>query len=257
MSMEPTHTELELAALADGSLAPQDRERVLEQVRRSPELQAALSEQQRAVQMVGGLVDRAPSALRARIEAMAPERRRTRRITVPRLSIAGAAAAVLAALAVVIGLSGGGSSPLTVQQAAALTLSPATMTAPAESRVHRNQLQTSVEGVHFPYWRESFGWRSSGTRTDHIDGHAVTTVFYSNPQGVRIGYAIVSGHSWETQGGTVTWRAGVPYQLLTHDGAAVVAWPRAGHMCVVSGRGVSTSTLLALAGWRGDRTPIA
>ncbi len=44
-------------------------------------------------------------------------------------------------------------------------------------------------------------------------------------------------------------RGGVSYRLLTENGAAVVAWLRDGHPCVVSGRDVSGATLLRLAGW--------
>jgi hypothetical protein len=96
-----------------------------------------------------------------------------------------------------------------------------------------------------------------GARADHIDGRSVTTVFYADTQGRRIGYAIVSGPAWATHGGTLKWRAGVPYRLLTHDGATVVAWPRGGHLCVVSGRGVDAQTLLRLAGWSGGRPAAA
>jgi hypothetical protein len=41
----------------------------------------------------------------------------------------------------------------------------------------------------------------------------------------------------------------VPYRLLTVHGAAVVTWLRDGHLCVISGRGVSSATLLRLASW--------
>jgi hypothetical protein len=47
----------------------------------------------------------------------------------------------------------------------------------------------------------------------------------------------------------IAWRSGVAYRLLTQSGAAVVTWLRDGHLCVVSGRGVSSATLLRLAIW--------
>ncbi len=47
----------------------------------------------------------------------------------------------------------------------------------------------------------------------------------------------------------IAWRGGVSYRLLTENDAAVVTWLRAGHLCVVSGRGVSSATLLRLASW--------
>ena len=50
-------------------------------------------------------------------------------------------------------------------------------------------------------------------------------------------------------GGAVAWRKGVPYRLLTEHGAQVVTWLRDGRLCVVSGRGVDSATLLQLASW--------
>ena len=168
-----------------------------------------------------------------------------------RLGVAATAAAGLAAVGIGIGLSGGGSSGLTVAKAAALTLRPATMAAPRESPANHTQLDVSVQGVAFPYWRERFGWRSAGERVDHVAGRAVTTVFYADRAGRWIGYAIASGRSPQLSGGTVRWSSsGVPYSVSTHDGATVVAWPRKGHLCVVSGHGVDAVTLLRLAGWR-------
>jgi len=252
-----TPTESELAALADGSLAPERREALLGRVRRSPDLLAALAEQERAVRMIGAVDVPAPAALRAQVQSMLAPRARRRAFPMPRLGLAAGAATALAAVAVAIGLAGGGASVSGVQQAAALTLSPATMGAPAESRTHRAQLAAEVGGVHFPYWKERFGWRSTGERVDRLAGHAVTTVFYTDAQGRRIGYAIVSGRAPATHGGTVTWRAGVPYRLLSHDGATVVTWERGGHLCVVSGRGVSVGALLRLASWGGQRSSVA
>ncbi|HTD57862.1 MAG TPA: hypothetical protein VK672_03110 [Solirubrobacteraceae bacterium] len=171
-----------------------------------------------------------------------------------RLGFAAVAAVVVVAGVVAIGLSGGGSSSgLNVKQAAALTLSPATMAAPAEDETHRAQLEASVDGISFPYWKERFGWRSSGARNDRVGGRAVTTVFYSNAEGRRIGYAIATGRAPTARGGTVVKRWGVQYRVLSQDGATVVSWERDGHLCVVGGRGVSAHTLLGLASWGSER----
>jgi hypothetical protein len=168
-----------------------------------------------------------------------------------RAGLAATATAGLAAAAIGVGLSGGQSSGLTVAKAAALTLRPATMAAPRESRADHAQLEVSVQGVAFPYWRERFGWRSAGERVDRVAGRSVTTVFYADRAGRWIGYAIASGRSPQLSGDTVRWSSrGVPYSVSTQDGATVVAWPRKGHLCVVSGRGVDAVTLLRLAGWR-------
>jgi hypothetical protein len=181
--------------------------------------------------------------------------RRRRMPATPRIGFAAAATAALAAVAAVaIGLSGGGSSGLSMQQAAALTLSPATMPAPAENTTRRAELDASVGGVPFPYWEEHFGWHSSGARSDRIGGRLVMTVFYANAAGRRIGYTIVSGRAPAAHGGRVIRRWGVPYRVLGQSGATVVTWQRAGHLCVVSGRGVSARALLSLASW-GSESP--
>jgi hypothetical protein len=256
----PRDIEHELAALADGSLAPERRESALARVDGSHELRKALAEQRRAVELTTAVETQAPASLHRRVEAMlAPaERRRTHAPRNRRIGFAAAIAAVLAVSVVVIGtLSGGGSSGLNVQQAAALTLSPATGPAPADDERHRSQLSVAVGGVSFPYWKERFGWRSSGMRSDHVDGRSVTTVFYTNPQGGRIGYAIASGRAPVTHGGTVVHRWGVSYRLLTHDGAPAVTWQRGGHLCVMSGRGVSAHTLVSLASWGSEKAHAA
>ncbi|MGN6372263.1 MAG: hypothetical protein ACTHM1_04645 [Solirubrobacteraceae bacterium] len=212
---------------------------------------------------------KAPESLHERVQEMveqadarAPKRRRSaarrrRPAWSPaawspaRLGVAATAAAGLAAVAVGVGVSGGGSSGLTVAKAAALTLRPATMGAPRESAANHTQLDVSVQGVAFPYWRERFGWRSAGERVDRVDGRSVTTVFYADRTGRWIGYAIASGRAPQLTGGTVRWSSlGVPYSVSTQGDATVVAWPRKGHLCVVSGHGVDTATLLRLAGWR-------
>lgn len=175
-----------------------------------------------------------------------------------------AAVAVLALIAVVVavGLTAGeshrsGASGLNLQKAAALTLSAATGPAPAENERNRSQLQVAVDDVPFPYWKERFGWRSSGTRTDVLGAHTVTTVFYANSDGRRIGYAIASGQAPRTEGGTVVRHWGVSYRVLGQDGATVVTWQRDGHLCVIAGRGVSTRTLVNLASWGSEKSHAA
>jgi hypothetical protein len=252
--------EAELAALADGSLDPERRENALKHVRESPELEAALAGQQQAVAMMAALDDHAPASLHSEVEAMFAGKREMRAggglsLRRPGWGLAlGAAATATAVVATVIALSGGASSKLNVQQAAALALSSATSGAPVESKAHRAQLAVSVEGVSFPYWKERFGWRSSGARGDTLAGRVVTTVFYTDNKGRRIGYAIVSGRAPTTSGGATIKRWGVSYRVLTHDGATVVTWQRGGHLCVMAGRGVSARTLVSLASW-GSKKP--
>jgi hypothetical protein len=211
----------------------------------------------------------APESLHRRVEEMisdaqrhAPARRRVG-WTMPtrRLAVAGAIALAAVGAALAVTLPGGGSSPaLGARSAAALALSPATLPAPSESASNRSELTASVGGVAFPYWKERFGWRGSGARSDTLGGRAVTTVFYSNPNGHRIGYAIVAGPapaSGGGAGGALIRRWGVSYRLSSQDGANVIVWRRGGHLCVMAGRGVSPRVLLSLASWGSERAHAA
>lgn len=89
---------VELAALADDSLAPERRAVLEARVASSPELADRLAEQQRAVELTRAAAAEvgAPASLRARIEA--PQR--TRRTAKPRLALVGAGAAAVLAVAV-------------------------------------------------------------------------------------------------------------------------------------------------------------
>jgi hypothetical protein len=139
---------------------------------------------------------------------------------------------------------------MSLREASAPTLRAATAAAPPQSAGNRTQLAVAVDGVSFPYWADRFGWRSTGTRSDRVGGHAITTVFYADGHGDRIGYAIVAGTPPRVgDDGIVTWRGQARYRVSFANGAAVVTWLRDGHMCVMSGRGVSGATLLRLASW--------
>jgi hypothetical protein len=218
-------------------------------------------EQRRIAELLRSFDAPAPESLHRRIESLvashqsqsAPRspRRGVRRFSPLGLAGAGAVAAAVVAVAIAVGLGGGGSAPtVSFSQAAASTLRAATLPAPPESQAHHAQLAVAVNGVPFPYWEDRFGWRSTGSRTNRVDGRLVTTVFYDDSSGRRIGYAILAGTpAPRVGGGVVAWRGGVSYRLLTENGAAVVTWLRDGHLCVVSGRGVSSATLLRLASW--------
>jgi hypothetical protein len=215
-----------------------------------PRTEAELIEQIRTIDV------RAPESLHRQIDAMIAGEPKRFSVLGPRLAVGGAFAAVLIALAIVIGLSGG-SSTLSVRDASAATLRAATTGPPSESSSDRRELTAAVDGISFPYWGAHFGWHSTGSRTDSIDGRKITTVFYTNSRGKRVGYAIVAGTSpAQMSGGIVSMRDGTPYRLLTVNGVAVVSWLREGHLCVVAGRGVDGATLLRLASW-DDRRSVA
>jgi hypothetical protein len=101
--------EVELAALADGSLAPDRRAALEARVAASSELADRLAEQQRAVDLARSAAAEveAPASLRARVEA--PQRSR-RTQTPRRLALVGAGAAAVLAVAIGISVLGSESS---------------------------------------------------------------------------------------------------------------------------------------------------
>ncbi|HYU60964.1 MAG TPA: anti-sigma factor [Solirubrobacterales bacterium] len=99
----------ELAALADGSLAPERRAALEARVEASSELAERLAEQRRAVAFARNAAEEvdAPAGLRARIEAQ----RRARREWAPRrLVLVGAPVAALVAIAIGLSVLSSGSS---------------------------------------------------------------------------------------------------------------------------------------------------
>ncbi len=98
----------ELAALADGSVAPERRAALEAQVAASPALADRLAEQERAVALLQGAGDEveAPAGLRARLEAQ----RSPRTVRAPRrLALAGVGVAAVAAIAIGVAVTGSGS----------------------------------------------------------------------------------------------------------------------------------------------------
>jgi hypothetical protein len=217
------------------------------------------------VELVRSIDAPAPDSLHRQVESLVaapPARRRAgardgaRALGAPwGFAAAGGLGAAAVAIAIVASV-GGSTSGLSIRQASALTLGPATAAAPRESHSNREQLAAGVDGVPFPYWEGRLGWRSTGARTDHLAGRTVTTVFYGDARGRQVGYAIVAGTpAPRLSGGVIARREGISFRLLQENGSAVVSWLRSGHLCVVSGRGVSSATLLALAS-SGARRPL-
>jgi anti-sigma factor RsiW len=243
----------DLAALADGTLAPDRREAVEAWVAASPELQELLDRQRRTVAATQALANEpAPESLRATIEArrQAPASRpaRARRLA-PRLALAGALAVVVAVVAAL--LSGGPGAP-TVAEAARLAEQAPSGPAPPPLD-DGTRLDLDVEGVVFPDLLESYGWQAVGVRRDEIDGRDATTVFYEK-DGTRIAYVIVAGSGLPPPSGAPsTTRDRILFHTLEVDGELAVTWRRLGRTCILIGP-VPEDELLTLASWRGDGT---
>jgi hypothetical protein len=102
------HEIAELAALADGSLAPDRRAELEAEIAASPILADRLAEQERAVALLQGAADEAyaPEGLRARLDAQ----RSPRTVRTPRrLALGGVAVAAVAAAAIAFAVVSSGS----------------------------------------------------------------------------------------------------------------------------------------------------
>jgi anti-sigma factor RsiW len=244
----------ELAALADGTLSPERRGPLEARVAASPELRQLLERQRRAVAATRAAASEpAPASLRARVEQrVGRSEAGPRRVRlVPSLAFAGAAAAA-AAVVLALVLTGGPSGP-TVADAARLASRAPSGPAPASMDHSKAKLAASVDGVVFPDFARSYGWRAVGIRHGHVDGHAATVVYYAR-NGERIGYVITAGSALpQPSGAKVTARRGVRYRALSVDGRPAITWRRLGHTCVISGA-TSPSNLLKLASWHGGGT---
>ncbi len=216
------------------------------------------------VELVRSIDVRAPQELHSRIASLVDERApaisagRPRAIRWGLLAGVPALAAAVIALVLVVSLSGGGGgSGLTLETAVALTLRSPTMAAPDENPHDGTQLMVEVDGVPFPYWEESFGFRATGARVDRVAGRRVMTVFYADGKDNWLGYAIVGGTpAPRVTGGVVIHHDGTAYRLLSTHGTRVVTWLRDGRLCVVAGHGVSSRTLLELASWHAVGTTL-
>jgi hypothetical protein len=247
--------ERDLTRLADGTLRGSRRDRLEQLVAHSPELQARLRAQRRAVAAIRSVaeLERAPVALRRQHQALSARRRYRARAIGLGLGLAGAAGAVLWTIAAL----GGGQAGLTVAQAATIAGRPATtVVAEPAADDHVALPGVQAEDMPFPYWEDRFGWHAVGARTDRMDGRLLTTVFYRRGA-QRIAYTIVAGNALPpVAAARTTVRGGTMLADSWSRGRPVVTWLRRGHTCVLSGgRGVSLGALTQLAGWR-DRGEI-
>jgi anti-sigma factor RsiW len=182
----------------------------------------------------------APFDLRRRIDALIAQPARARRRWRPLAVLAGAGAALVVVIALVLGggapsvgdvLDGAGGPPV-----AAVTPTGGPL------------LKVQVEGTRFPDYEEKFGWRAVGQREDEVDGRLVRTVDYRKGND-EVSYSIVAGDALEEPDGDDLEAEGT--RLRQVGDATVVTWRRGGHTCVMEGSsGVSLDTVAELAGWK-------
>jgi hypothetical protein len=208
----------------------------------------AQAEHGRALVQAAGAQTRAPLGLRERIEAQrAPARRR-------RFVLGGSFAAVAAAavLALVLISTGGSPAGPTVAQAGQLARLAPTGPAPQVDPSDPGLLKRSVEGVTYPSWQNQFPWHASGVREDRLRGRRAVTVYYRNPENVRIGYTIVGGDPLDEPPGRALRHGSERYVTVERGSRRLVTWRRGGHTCVISAPdSVPRERLLALASWSG------
>jgi anti-sigma factor RsiW len=242
----------ELSALADGTLPAERRAAVEARVAASPELQELLERQRRAVAATSLLADDpVPDSLRAPVDTERRGRRtgrgRSWRLA-PGLALGTAVAAVVVAL--VVALTGGPGGP-SVADAARFAALPPNGPAPARALGSHTELAIGVEGVTFPDFLRSHGWRATGVRRGEVEGRDATAVFYAKGSR-RVVYVIVAGSALpQPSGATRSTRGGVEYRSLNIEGRPAVTWRRGGRTCVLIGQ-ASPAELLRLAAWQGN-----
>jgi len=209
-------------------------------------------EQQRAIKLLRSVDVAAPDALRARLDTMIDEAgNRTRRRSLSgrwrnTLFVPAATALAIVIVALVV-LLGSGSTAPSIDQTAKLALSSATAPAPARDAGHPELLAAGVDGIPFPSYVSNPGWRATGSRSQVVHARTIVTVYYRRPDGTRVGYSIVPGHTLTDPDGVTIMVHGVPYTYGRVGSGRYITWARGGHTCVIAGKGVSHRTLLTLA----------
>jgi hypothetical protein len=198
----------------------------------------------------------APQSLRERIErdrarAPAPGRAPFWRRHLRSLAAATCAVVAVAAFAAALRTGSDRAEPSIAGVEAVAQLEP-TGTAPATLGGSPPVLDAKVGALAFPDWRQSFGWTAVGRRDDELSGRDVTTVFYRNPEGARLGYAVVAGDALAAESaGRRVRRDGNLYKVDREGGQTIVTWTQQGHTCViVAPAAVPRSGLLDLAASR-------
>ena len=265
MASSPDSPELsdrelaDLSALADGTLDPERRAEVQAWVAASSELSALYARERRVVELLhqARARDRAPEALRARLEQQQPRRRTAvRRRAAYGTAFAGALAAVVLALVLLLP-SGTPGAPSLSEAAALATRGPANAAPGPDPSAPGLRLNQSMGDLYFPNWTASFGWEAVGMRTDDIRGREAVTVYYARQGGSPVlAYTIVASPPLTNPSARTTSLYGTELRTLTVGGRLVVTWRRSGHTCLISATDVKAPELQRLAAWKvpaGDR----
>jgi hypothetical protein len=238
----------ELSALADGSLEPSLREEVEDRVAGSVHLRRLYERERAAMEVLQrAAVEPAPARLRMRLEAQRASRARRREFKPAYALVVGGLACAVAALALL--LPGGAPGSPSVSQAAQLALHGASGPAPAaDPSDPQVKLAQRVQGLYFPNWSGTLGWRAVGMRSDRLAGRQAVTVYYQR-EGMNVAYTIVAAPALTQPAAPVRQLDRVALQMLSLRGRSVVTWRRAGHTCVISASGVPMRVLEQLADW--------
>jgi hypothetical protein len=220
-------------------------EEELELAHRGEELIAAAVADVRAPQSLREALER--DRERAAAQARAPFWRRHRW----GLALAGVATAALAAVAIALETGSNETEPSLTKVYAATQLAP-TQAAPSRLGGSPPVLDANVGNLKFPDWQQKFGWQAVGKRDDSLSDRPVTTVFYRNPEGARLGYTVVSGDplGGKPPGRQVT-RKGNTYHVAREGEHTTVTWTQQGHTCaIVASSTVPQANLVDLAASR-------
>ncbi len=208
----------------------------------------AAAERGRLLVAAAASEERAPLALRERIETQ-----RTRGVGRGTLlrTFAPVGAGLAALVVAMVVVFSGGSGPPSVSAVSLLSLRGPALAAPAPQPDNPSLLRTEVDGVAFPEWGE-LSWDTSGARRDTLEDREMTTVFYTGKSGAQIGYTIVSGEALDVPDGRRATVNGVALTVVEDGGRRIVTWQRDGHTCVLSAPvNVPAPRLLELAAWKG------
>lgn len=206
--------------------------------------------QQHVHRLLNGGGPATPPTLQASLRALRAPAASRRRPS--RLVVAGAVAVMTMAAVLAVALTAGSPSSPTIAEAATLATRAATTPSPSRDAARPALTRASFAGVTYPYWKDKFGWRTAGERTDSIDGRATRTVFYRHTHH-RIGYTVISGKPLERPAGAQRLVVNGVAMYRYRDGrSTVVAFVRNGHTCVLAGYVHFASTLPKLASWNGE-----